>query len=835
MPQPLVAAAARPPCRCAGKGRRSWTTRGATRRRSGEGRAAASPTRCATASSVACRRWRRAACAATRGDADLRPATRRPSTSSPSSTARRPRRWRAKDLEGYQEGARRLGRAARVAADPPRQDPVPTFSEGRHLFRSSTARAATSSTASLGPQHRPRARQRDGQGLAGVDPHVDPLPARLARQDAHAEPLAEAARSGRQSAPSRPGSPEYAKWKATMRERDGRRSPRTSSSGATSPSTRPGRLGDAQRRSRTQVAGYADVPGATAEKGKADLRVVRLPGLPRDDRRRTCPSRGRAASVTSRRPSPTWAPRRRPTGSRTGSRTRPATGTGRRCRTSGSPGARPRASAKYIASLKGEAARRRRGRRGGRGHRDGPGQAQRARPLRQRGRPADDAASSAARSSSGTTAASAATDRRLREVGPHRARARRLRQEGHHHPRLRLRDPRPPPPDDGDVRHPEARLAAHLPPRSHRAADGRLRPLPARDPVARRLPQGPHRRQAAQRLRARAARPSTPPRSKAGKSSTTTTAAPATSSRSTAPTSTRERQDQLAARRAGRAPPASAARACACSPSGSSRFLRDPGEERHPPVAPPRVGLRRGRACPTTSSRCACPRSTSTRSRSRPSSGTSLPGTGRSTRTRPPRRTTSPRRRSAYALTHMMSSEAGELHLLPLPGRRSRSSAARASSARWRRTSTTWPAASAPSGCAPGCSGPANWLPYTKMTAFWATTDRPKDAAAGPGAGSRSSPRPRRGTWPPRPRGVTGEKQAEMVRDFLFGLPPDAVFPATVADVADSPLVKKLSPEQLKADAAPTRTRRTRTRRRTTRRGRGRAHGPERRPRPVLT
>src|SRR5438876_1402067 len=27
---------------------------------------------------------------------------------------------------------------------------------------------------------------------------------------------------------------------------------------------------------------------------------------------------------------------------------------------------------------------------------------------------------------------------------------------------------------------------------------------------------------------------------------------------------------------------------------------------------------------------------------------------------------------------------------------------------------------------------PQNWLPYTKMTAFWATSDRPKDAAAWP-------------------------------------------------------------------------------------------------------
>src|ERR1700733_13362936 len=52
----------------------------------------------------------------------------------------------------------------------------------------------------------------------------------------------------------------------------------------------------------------------------------------------------------------------------------------------------------------------------------------------------------------------------------------------------------------------------------------------------------------------------------------------------------------------------------------------------------------------------------------------------------------------------------------------------------------------------------------------------------------------------PGPEGVTSEQQAEMVRDFLFSLPPDAVFPKA-GEEADSPLVKKMTPEQLKAAA----------------------------------
>jgi hypothetical protein len=47
---------------------------------------------------------------------------------------------------------------------------------------------------------------------------------------------------------------------------------------------------------------------------------------------------------------------------------------------------------------------------------------------------------------------------------------------------------------------------------------------------------------------------------------------------------------------------------------------------------------------------------------------------------------------------------------------------------------------------------------------------------------------------------VTGEQQVEMVRDFLFGLPRDAVFPRP-GEEASSPLVRKLTPEEVQAAA----------------------------------
>jgi hypothetical protein len=97
---------------------------------------------------------------------------------------------------------------------------------------------------------------------------------------------------------------------------------------------------------------------------------------------------------------------------------------------------------------------------------------------------------------------------------------------------------------------------------------------------------------------------------------------------------------------------------------------------------------------------------------------------------------------------------------------------------------------------------PQNYMPYTKMTAFWATVDREKDNSLWP---SESDPfRSPSLAWNKVPGfpAVTGEQQAEMVRDFLFGLPPNVAFPLPGQE-ADSPLVRKAPPEQPKAEDKP--------------------------------
>ncbi len=94
---------------------------------------------------------------------------------------------------------------------------------------------------------------------------------------------------------------------------------------------------------------------------------------------------------------------------------------------------------------------------------------------------------------------------------------------------------------------------------------------------------------------------------------------------------------------------------------------------------------------------------------------------------------------------------------------------------------------------------PQNWLEYTKMTAFWATKDRPKDGLFAGEQDPFISDVP---AWTkvPGPDGVTAEMQAEMVRDFLFSLPADAVFPKS-GEEKSSPLVHKPTAEEAKAEA----------------------------------
>lgn len=94
---------------------------------------------------------------------------------------------------------------------------------------------------------------------------------------------------------------------------------------------------------------------------------------------------------------------------------------------------------------------------------------------------------------------------------------------------------------------------------------------------------------------------------------------------------------------------------------------------------------------------------------------------------------------------------------------------------------------------------PQNWMPYTKMTAFWATVDRPKDSMWPSESDPFLSPPPAWNKVPGFPA-VTTEQQAEFVRDFLFSLPKDAVFPK-VGEEADSPLVKNAPIVQPTAEA----------------------------------
>lgn len=97
---------------------------------------------------------------------------------------------------------------------------------------------------------------------------------------------------------------------------------------------------------------------------------------------------------------------------------------------------------------------------------------------------------------------------------------------------------------------------------------------------------------------------------------------------------------------------------------------------------------------------------------------------------------------------------------------------------------------------------PANWLPYTKMTAFWATVDREKDNPFWPAESDPfRSPAP---AWDkvPWPGGaITTEEQVEAVRDFLFSLKDGDVFPRA-GEEADSPLVKRAGAEAPKPEAA---------------------------------
>ncbi|MCA9621097.1 MAG: c-type cytochrome [Myxococcales bacterium] len=75
---------------------------------------------------------------------------------------------------------------------------------------------------------------------------------------------------------------------------------------------------------------------------------------------------------------------------------------------------------------------------------------------------------------------------------------------------------------------------------------------------------------------------------------------------------------------------------------------------------------------------------------------------------------------------------------------------------------------------------PHNYLPYTAMTAFFASADRPKDAAMWPKENDPYLSQPPNG-WQgiigPDFRTLTVEEHADLIRDFLFLIPDGATWP----------------------------------------------------------
>ncbi len=574
------------------------------------------------------------------GDVDLKPRMSKAKFVTAKLEREKAEAWIAKDRDGYKkahDGSEELPVAVADPADA--VDPVPTFTEGRHLFRKLNCTGCHILDGYPWDRN-------SGPGLDNVTAKVTPewilgwirnprgWRAKTRMPNLWPKPLDPASKR-----PIPPSSPEYDKWKATMRDETVAIASFLVER-SENPSTRPGAPKDAQA-VKTKVAGYADVPGASADKGKVIFESYGCQGC--------------HATSDADVPEP-WKSRERdvaPTLANMGGKSSADWGRllGREPEPllardqDAEPEAQPRrggerGQVRRLAHQ--QAARAGRGREGRRRPGLRQGQAQRARALRQRRRAAHDPRRVRREAHRLLRLLRLPLHHRLREVVAHRPRAGQLRQEGHQHPRLRLRHPGPPPPDDGDLRHPQARLPAHLPARSHRAQDGRLRPLPAGDPGPRDLPQGAHQRQAAQRLRAQPApRVLRRPRRPADRRRLQLPRLP----RHRVPRRRHRRPPRRAARRRRAEPRALPRRRGHARAAGVALLLPPrPGQERDPPLAPPRVGLRR-RGAGRQAAAAHAPRSTSARSRSPPSSATSPPGTGRSTRTRPPAPTSSPTRR----------------------------------------------------------------------------------------------------------------------------------------------------------------------------------------------
>ncbi|MFP6683513.1 MAG: c-type cytochrome, partial [Polyangiaceae bacterium] len=95
---------------------------------------------------------------------------------------------------------------------------------------------------------------------------------------------------------------------------------------------------------------------------------------------------------------------------------------------------------------------------------------------------------------------------------------------------------------------------------------------------------------------------------------------------------------------------------------------------------------------------------------------------------------------------------------------------------------------------------PQNYLPYTKMTAFWATKDRPATAAHWPKQSDPFiSPAPKGWDKVPGFEKLSGPEQVRYLRDFLFSLDADTPFPK-VGEEAESPHVDPKIKMQAKDD-----------------------------------
>ncbi len=201
------------------------------------------------------------------GDVDLRPRTSQAKYLSAKLEREKAEAWKAHDLEGYKAAHDGSDALPPVAADPAEaEDPVPTFSEGRHLFKKLNCTGCHILDGFAWDRN-------TGPSLDNVTSKVSPewiltwiryprgWRAKTRMPNLWPKPLDPASKR-----PLPTSSPEYAKWQASMRDETVdiasylvERSDR--------PSTRPGASKDAQPLKDT-IKGYADVPGATAEKGK---------------------------------------------------------------------------------------------------------------------------------------------------------------------------------------------------------------------------------------------------------------------------------------------------------------------------------------------------------------------------------------------------------------------------------------------------------------------------------------------------------------------------------------------------------------------------------------